>query len=121
MKNARIPSNFTTGSLIEIKTLQDFPTGECFLIQVYEHRTIEHEGDERSRTNPGHGYPAWTEKLLLVRQFVTKYQSEWNKKIQELYQADPERTDIIIFSTKRWGAQPRVQVDVRLEETDDEY
>lgn len=26
-------------------------------------KTIHHEGDERSRTHPGHGYPAWVEVI----------------------------------------------------------
>jgi hypothetical protein len=30
-------------------------------------KSIQHEGDERSRTNPGHGYPAYTET---VQEFV---------------------------------------------------
>jgi hypothetical protein len=30
---------------------------------------IYHEGDERSRTNPGHGYPAYTETVHRVEEF----------------------------------------------------
>jgi len=29
----------------------------------FEKTSIHHEGDERSRTNPGHGYPAYTEQI----------------------------------------------------------
>lgn len=29
--------------------------------------TVYHEGDERSRTNPGHGYPAYTENVDKVK------------------------------------------------------
>jgi hypothetical protein len=31
--------------------------------------TIHHEGDERSRTNPGHGYPAYTESVQKLETF----------------------------------------------------
>ena len=31
--------------------------------------SIYHEGDERSRTNPGHGYPAWTETIEKIQTF----------------------------------------------------
>lgn len=31
--------------------------------------SIHHEGDERSRTHPGHGYPAYTEKVDSIRKF----------------------------------------------------
>lgn len=30
---------------------------------------IYHEGDERSRTNPGHGYPSWTETIDKFHKF----------------------------------------------------
>jgi hypothetical protein len=30
------------------------------------------EGDERSRTNPGHGYPSHTEKYVAVIEFETE-------------------------------------------------
>lgn len=30
---------------------------------IVEGRTIYHEGDERSRTHPGHGYAAYTEQV----------------------------------------------------------
>ncbi len=32
---------------------------------------IHHEGDERSRTNPGHGYPAYTETISTFKPFKT--------------------------------------------------
>jgi hypothetical protein len=35
-------------------------------------RQIYHEGDERSRTNPGHGYPAYTETATDFREFETQ-------------------------------------------------
>lgn len=31
--------------------------------------SIHHAGDERSRTNPGHGYPAYTETVDKVETF----------------------------------------------------
>ena len=36
---------------------------------VIEVRTIYHAGDERSRTNPGHGYPEHTEQAPSFRSF----------------------------------------------------
>lgn len=32
-------------------------------------KSIYHEGDERSRTNPGHGYPAYTEQVETIQTF----------------------------------------------------
>ncbi len=34
-----------------------------YLVIIWKTRTIYHEGDERSRTYPGHGYPAHTETI----------------------------------------------------------
>lgn len=31
--------------------------------------TIHHEGDERSRTHPGHGYPAYSEVVSRVSEY----------------------------------------------------
>ena len=31
--------------------------------------TIHHPGDERSRTNPGHGYPAYDESVEVLKKF----------------------------------------------------
>lgn len=36
---------------------------------VIHTKEIYHEGDERSRTNPGHGYPAYTEKVSQFTSF----------------------------------------------------
>lgn len=33
---------------------------------------IHHEGDERSRTCPGHGYPAWSEDITTFREFANE-------------------------------------------------
>ena len=41
-------------------------------------RHINHEGDERSRTHPGHGYPAYTESVTEFRSFKSKEDfEEW--------------------------------------------
>lgn len=34
--------------------------------------SIHHEGDERSRTNPGHGYPAHTEQVSTFKPFESE-------------------------------------------------
>ncbi len=44
-------------------TAEKFPTAPHFAVIVFKTSTIHHEGDERSRTHPGHGYPAWTESI----------------------------------------------------------
>lgn len=33
---------------------------------IIQDKTIHHEGDDRSRNYPGHGYPAWSETVQMV-------------------------------------------------------
>lgn len=47
-------------------------------------KNIHHEGDERSRTNPGHGYPAYTERVETFRTFgdeddMMRHYEKWRK------------------------------------------
>jgi hypothetical protein len=56
----------------EILSPSDIPTELHFQVLCFEEQTIHHEGDERSRTNPGHGYPAYTEKIKYLKIFVTE-------------------------------------------------
>ncbi|PRA52205.1 hypothetical protein [Brucella pituitosa] len=39
---------------------------EHFAVIVTTTTRVHHEGDERSRTHPGHGYPAYTEEIKSV-------------------------------------------------------
>ena len=43
--------------------LKDIPATTHFCALIEQRRSIHHDGDERSRTNPGHGYPAYTETI----------------------------------------------------------
>lgn len=58
--------------------------------------TIHHEGDERSRTHPGHGYPAYSEEVDRIQRFTDYkeflYKVEQlllNKKKYSAYEAKP--------------------------------
>lgn len=47
-------------------------------------KQVHHEGDERSRTNPGHGYPAYTENFETIKKFDTQEQLKtWIKNTSE--------------------------------------
>ena len=38
---------------------------------IVTQRKIFHDADERSRTHPGHGYPAWDETVDCVKEYKT--------------------------------------------------
>lgn len=48
---------------------------------IVEFSSIHIPGDERSRTNPGHGYPAHSESVVNYRAFTDK--EEWEKEVKE--------------------------------------
>ena len=45
------------------KVTSGIPVNTKYMVLVPNTRVIQHEGDERSRKYPGHGYPAYTETI----------------------------------------------------------
>lgn len=62
---------------MKLATKEDFNSKEQYAI--IEFGSIFIEGDERSRTNPGHGYPAHSVDNTKVYLFSSK--EEWEKEI----------------------------------------
>lgn len=52
-----------------VSRLEDIPQTECWVI--VKSQSVHIPGDERSRTNPGHGYPASTEHYVVVYEVFT--------------------------------------------------
>lgn len=59
--------------------LSDIPKEPHYAI--LEQRSISIPGDERSRTNPGHGYPASTEQVWDY--IVFNHREEWEDEIRK--------------------------------------
>ena len=106
------PHGFASDLLKEIKSIDDYPEGLCYIIMFYETKKIRHEGDDRSRQCPGHGYPAYTESVLVTHGFVTQSEGEWKSKIAEAYEADRNRGDLIAFRMNKAKVASRVEVDI---------
>lgn len=85
----------------KVNTQSEFPNTPHYAIITFETTYIHHEGDERSRTNPGHGYPAHTETIRNLKYLsfdkTEEGKIEWENKLKELYKADPKRTDVVGF------------------------
>jgi hypothetical protein len=62
------------------KKVADFPSGELFAILTP--KSVHVPGDERSRTNPGHGYPAHTEQSWEIEIFESE--EKWKAEIVRL-------------------------------------
>jgi hypothetical protein len=60
-------------------SVSDIPTEPHYAI--LEKRSISIPGDERSRTHPGHGYPASTEEVWDY--IVFKNREEWETEVKK--------------------------------------
>lgn len=62
--------------------LSEIPAGAHYAILTQGSTYVP--GDERSRTNPGHGYPGGTEYHLIYRAFQEADRAEWEAAIAQL-------------------------------------
>lgn len=75
-----------------------------FKYAVILQESVYHEGDERSRTHPGHGYPAYTENFEVIKKFkdeaeLRKWIDTYHGKKQYTlikYEEIPVKTEIKI-------------------------
>ena len=49
---------------------------------IVRERSVHIPGDDRSRTNPGHGYPASTETFTVYEAFLDR--AAWERRITDL-------------------------------------
>jgi hypothetical protein len=61
-------------------TFNNIPEGEHYAI--IEEETIHIPGDERSRTHPGHGYPAENRQVMTYHAYALDKRDEWVKEIE---------------------------------------
>lgn len=82
----------------KVEKVSDIPTGRHFAVLIYKTASVFIPGDERSRTNPGHGYPERTETYSDTEHWVTENKDDLVSFIKALeiryngrhcYQRDP--------------------------------
>lgn len=61
----------------------EIPAVQHFAVLIYKTHSYYVPGDERSRTNPGHGYPGGTGHIKLVEHWVTTDDRELAKFVYE--------------------------------------
>lgn len=66
----------------EAKTPFDIPDGHHYAILTFTSQHVHIPGDERSRTNPGHGYPAEDRTFNSTEYTFTHNRDEWVREIQ---------------------------------------
>ena len=70
---------------------------DAFVLILLAEQSVFFEGDERSRTNPGHGYPARTETYDANEVYATTDRPLMERTVELLFKDDPRRTDVIVF------------------------
>lgn len=66
------------------KSPSDIPEGHHYAILTFKSSSVHIPGDERSRTNPGHGYGERTETYNTVEYTFTHNRNEWVNAIEKL-------------------------------------
>ncbi len=95
---------------------RDIVVGTSYVIQFVEDVYIHHEGDERSRTHPGHGYPAYTEEQTAIEQIVTLDKAAWEETIRLLTLADAPSCDFAAFIVHRPVVEKSVSIKIDSQE-----
>jgi len=86
------------------------PDRKHFAALVFTSQSIYHEGDERSRTHPGHGYPAHTEVIKSIDyiSFTTlKEMEEW------VVEAERKKTEYRLIEAQPLYAKVTAAVSIK--------
>ena len=65
-----------------VKSKKDLPTEPHFAVILYKSQSVYIPGDERSRTNPGHGYPERYETYNSCEHWVTTDRTVWENFVK---------------------------------------
>ena len=63
----------------------DVPKGHHYAVLVYKSQSVFVPGDERSRTNPGHGYPERYETYESFEHYISEDKGEWESFVKALH------------------------------------
>ena len=82
-----------------IKSPSEAPKTCHSALLIFETSSVFIEGDERSRTCPGHGYPARTETYdtFSYYAFLPKDESKLKEAVEKLYKTNPGRRDVLVL------------------------
>lgn len=98
--------------IMYVSNVDEIPDGEHWVI--VENRNILVPGDERSRTNPGHGYPEHTEHAMTMIVFETKEDMEESVRTREGRLFGKKDYKVLLVRTPR--ITTHLSIDVEVEE-----
>jgi hypothetical protein len=68
----------------QVHKKEDVPIGRHYSVIIYKTNLVYHEGDERSRTHPGHGYSAYTETIQCIEHWISTDRNDWERFVTSL-------------------------------------
>ena len=86
----------------QVHNKEDVPVGHHYSVLVYKTSSTYIEGDKRSRTNPGHGYPAHYETNESFEHWVSTDKSDWERHITGLVLA--RENNFVFFEVQSLGS-----------------
>ena len=98
-------------TLGEANAPNDVPKDFHYAVLIFDSTSVYIPGDERSRTNPGHGYPASTNYYNTFQYFWTKSSDDLNKFVKYLHSKDTYKNKFVFFQVSGLG---KVNVDVSI-------
>ena len=89
--------------MIRVKGPNDVPSEPHFAVLIYGKRSVWVPGDERSRTNPGHGYPEHTDHFDDIEHWVTTERPVLDEFviIQEMATGSDKKPYVVIEVSKK--------------------
>lgn len=90
-----------------VSTVNDIPNKP--FLAILKEESVYIPGDERSQTNPGHGYPASTQNYFSMEVYDTE--EEWKKAIKEY---ELRKTKYKAISMSPASVRTNVEVDVNV-------
>jgi len=91
-----------------VKGPNDVPNEPHFAVIVYGVRSIYIPGDERSRTNPGHGYPGGHEHFDDLEHWVTTERSYLEEFVTELEsRTGADKKSYVVMEVAKKGSVSR--------------
>lgn len=93
--------------MTKVTSVADYPADTKYLLIVFKTTSVYTPPDQRSITNPGHGYPGGTESYNTSEIFAYSNTADLQAHIQKLIDQNPKRSDLLILNVgeKIWIAK----------------
>ncbi len=85
----------------KINSVTDFPKEGKYILIIFSTTSVTTPADERSRTNPGHGFSETTEQISTSEIYSFDTLASLQAELTRLYERDRTRQDILVLEINR--------------------